>query len=140
MDRKKNFLLTWNLVFWTVIFDAGGIFLVKLTMNKIGVVSTSSFYSVFGYFQQLVSEPLALVGLILFFSAPFLFAIALSRMEITTAYPVQVGLNFALLVTLSVLFLGESLNIWKIIGLVLICISTTLLYVDYHKGNDQTRA
>ena len=102
-------------------------------MNDIGVVPISSWQAALSYFGELISEPMVLIGLFLFFSAPFLFAAALSRMDITTAYPVQVGLNFSFLVILAIIFLGESITLGKVVGLALICLSTILLYADNHK-------
>ena len=56
----------------------------------------------------------------MFISAPFFYTIALTRMDISTAYPVQIGLNMALLVILANLFLNEPLGPFKVLGLALI--------------------
>ena len=86
---------TWGMLLASVVMDAGGLFLVKA-----------------GTFVAL--------GVALFALAPFAFAIALSRMALTVAYPVQVGLNFACVAVLSAAFLGESMTPGRIGGIVLV--------------------
>lgn len=139
MKTKSSFLLTWNLVFLTVILDAGGIFIIKAAMNRLGEMPLDSVDALVGYFLALAVQPLVVAGAVAFFLAPFLFAAALSRMEITAAYPAQVGLNFGLLVVLAVVFLGERLTGLKLTGMVLVALSLFFLYDSGSGGPDGER-
>jgi len=67
------------------------------------------------------------ISIILFFSAPFLFAVALSRLPISIAYPVQVGLNFLLVLVLSYFFLSESMTAIKLVSIFLIMVGVIML-------------
>jgi len=123
----KEWFLSWGLLILSVIFNALGVFIIKLRLNELGAVKVDMLRSVFSYFFVMIKSPLVIVGLILFFFAPFLFAIALSRMEIVVAYPAQIGLNFIILVILAILFLGEQITILKVIGTGFILIGVCLL-------------
>ena len=124
----NSFWLTWNLVFLTVICDVLGIVALKVVINRLGEVPLDSLGSIGSYFLEFVSYPLAIGGGILFLAAPFFFTAALTRMEISTAYPAQVGLNLSGLVLMAVLVLGETLTIGKVAGMLLIATSIVILY------------
>ncbi len=104
----------------SVLFNVFGIFVIKMKLNEHGAIQVDSLKSVLQYFLLLMKSPVVVVGVILFFAAPFLFAIALSRMPISIAYPAQLGLNFLILILLGLIFLGESLTIYKVLGMMLV--------------------
>jgi len=116
----KEWIASWGMLIVSVVFNALGVFIIKLRLNELGVIKMDAVRTVFSYFFVMVKSPLVIVGLVLFFLAPFIFAIALSRMEIVVAYPAQIGLNFLILVLLAIVFLGEHITSVKIIGTVLI--------------------
>ena len=116
----KEWFASWGMLILSVIFNALGVFIIKLRLNELGVIKMDTLKTVFGYFFIMMKSPLVIVGLVLFFLAPFIFAIALSRMEIVVAYPAQIGLNFLILVLLAVVFLGEQITSVKVIGTVLV--------------------
>ena len=82
----KEWSLSWGTLFVSVIFNALGVFIIKLRLNELGAVKAESIPSTIGYFFVMIKSPLVILGLVLFFLAPFLFAVALSRMEILTAF------------------------------------------------------
>ncbi len=123
----KNVFLSWGMLFLSVLFNAYGVFVIKYKINELGEIPLNSFHFVMKYFIALLKSPLVISGVVLFFIAPFLFAIALSRMEISIAYPAQVGLNFIFLLLLAFIFLGENLTINKIIGISLVICSIYFL-------------
>lgn len=128
VQGKHSFLLTWNLVLLCVFCDVAGIVAIKWEINRLGEIPLASLSLIWDYFINLAITPLAVAGGFLFLAAPFFFAAALSRMDISTAYPVTVGLNMFGLIALSVLFLGESLSFYKITGMALITGSLFFLY------------
>jgi multidrug transporter EmrE-like cation transporter len=126
-DVMKEWSLSWGMLVLSVIFNALGVFIIKLRLNEIGVLTPGSWKAVFSYFFVMMKSPLVVVGLVLFFLAPFLFVIALSRMDIVVAYPAQIGLNFFILVVLAVIFLGEQITLLKVWGTVLVLTGVYLL-------------
>lgn len=116
-----------------------GIFVIKLALNEQGPLPVGSWGAVGDYYLALVAQPRVLAGGALFLAAPFLFAAALTRMEISTAYPVQVGLVFSLLLILAVAFLGERLGPAKIAGLVLVAGSLFFLCSEERRQPPPTR-
>ncbi len=111
----------------SVVFNALGVFIVKLRLNQLGALNLSSVKVVLSYVVTFIQAPAVVIGLVLFFVSPFLFAVALSRMEITVAFPVQLGLNFLLVLLLAVLFLGEHLTAVKLFGIAAIVLGIILL-------------
>jgi len=126
--RMKNLFLSWGMLFLGVAFNAYGIFVIKHRLNDLGEIQLSSIRIVIDYFIVLLKSPLVISGVVLFFLAPFLSAVALSRMQISVAYPAQVGLNFTFLLLLAFIFLGEALTINKIIAISLVICSIYFLY------------
>jgi len=122
-----NWIAGWGMLILSVVFNALGVFVIKMRLNDLGAVTMESFAKTVQYFLLMLKAPLVIIGVILFFLAPFLFAIALSRMEIVVAYPAQIGLNFLILVVLAVVFLGEQVTLVKVLGTVLILAGVFLL-------------
>ena len=123
----KEIFLSWGMLIVSVLFNVVGVFVIKLKLNELGIRKVESLKSLLSYFLLLVKSPLVVLAVVLFFVAPFLFVVALSRMELAVAYPVQIGLNFILLVFLAVLFLGEQITFYKAIGMALILLGIFLL-------------
>jgi len=124
----KEFCLSWGMLVLSIVFNAYGVFVIKLKMNELGPLKPESLKSVVGYTLQLLNSRLVLGGVILFFAAPFLFAIALSRMQISVAYPAQTVLNLLLLILVAALFLGEAITLHKVIAIGFALLSIYFLY------------
>ena len=123
----KEIFLSWGMLVLSVLFNVCGVFVIKERINTLGPVNVQAFKEVSGYFILLLKSPLVVGGTALFFISPFLFAIALSRMEISVAYPAQIGLNFLILIALACMFLGEQLSMFKILGMAFVFIGIFFL-------------
>ncbi len=123
----KNFILSWGMLIVSVLFNVYGVFVIKLKLNELGAIKLDSLKTTLSYFLILMKSPLVISGVILFFIAPFVFVIALSRMDIVVAYPIQIGLNFLFLVLLALIFLGEKITVYKFIGIFFIFIGMYFL-------------
>ncbi len=123
----KNWILSWGMLLLSVCFNAIGAIVIKAKMNEVGQIELHSLRKIFTYGLALLKSPIVVISLILFFSAPFIFAVALSRLPISLAYPVQVGLNFLLVLILSVFFLSESITVIKLAGIFLITVGVIIL-------------
>ena len=123
-----NFLITWGMVIGTVILNSFGALAIKYKINQFGPVEFTPLSKLFSYFLTLLSSPLIIAGVFSIFGSAFLWMIALSRMDISLAYPVSVGLNFLIVISLGVILYSEPLNSSKIIAIGLILFSIVLLY------------
>ncbi|MDO8580082.1 MAG: EamA family transporter [Candidatus Omnitrophota bacterium] len=113
----KELGLSWGMLILSVLCNVFGVFVIKEKINMLGAIKFESFRVVISYFWALLQSPLVIVGVILFFLAPFLFAIALSRMDIIVAYPAQIALNFVILIVFALIFLGEKITFYRLLGI-----------------------
>jgi small multidrug resistance pump len=68
------------------------------------------------------------VLMFLLYGISFVFmALALKKIEVSTAYAIWSGLGTALIATIGILWFRESFNIPKLVGLVLIIVGVILL-------------
>ena len=123
----SKFLLSWGMVLAYIVFNSFGALIIKYKINEMGTIQLSSFRFVIKYFYELIKSPLIICGIFSIFISAFVWMVALSRMQISIAYPVAVGLNFVVVVTVALIFFREHLSVEKIIGIVLIFISVFLI-------------
>jgi multidrug transporter EmrE-like cation transporter len=110
-----------------VLLNSFGAIVIKYRINKMGQIQYNSFKLIIRYFIELLRSPLIICGVLSIFLSAFLWMIALSRLQISLAYPVAVGLNFIIVVSIALIFLREQLSIEKIVGILLILVSIILL-------------
>jgi multidrug transporter EmrE-like cation transporter len=125
--NMNKFLLSWGMVIGYVVLNSFGALIIKYKINAIGEVQLGSLKSFVNYFMVLLKSPLIICGILSIFISAFVWMTALSRLQISLAYPVAVGLNFFVVVTVALIFLKEQLSVEKVIGIVLIFISIYLL-------------
>lgn len=123
----SKFLLSWGMVLAYIVFNSVGALIIKYKINEMGTIQLSSFRFVIKYFFELIKSPLIICGIFSIFISAFVWMVALSRLQISIAYPVAVGLNFIVVVTVALIFFKEHLSVEKIIGIVLIFISVFLI-------------
>lgn len=123
----SKFLLSWGMVLAYIVFNSFGALIIKYKINEMGTIQFSSFRFVIKYFYELIKSPLIICGIFSIFISAFVWMVALSRLQISIAYPVAVGLNFIVVVTVALIFFKEHLSAEKIIGIVLIFISVFLI-------------
>lgn len=70
-------------------------------------------------------DPFILTGLIATFVSGLCWMATMSKLEIGYAYPFT-SLGFVAVVLLSALLFGESLNVWRIVGVLLIVAGVTV--------------
>jgi len=126
--KLQEFFLSWGMLALSILFNAIGVFIIKIKLNELGPARLTPPRALVEYFLLLVKSKPVMAGVALFVVAPFLFAIALSRMEISVAYPLQVVLNFLFLIILAIMFLGETITLNKAIAIGLGILSIYFLY------------
>jgi multidrug transporter EmrE-like cation transporter len=113
----SRLLMSWGMLILSVTLNAYSVFLIKRRLNELGEIQLDSIRFIFNYGMEFLKSTGALIGIVFFIVAPFFFAVAVSRMEITVAYPVQLGLNFMMVMLLGLIYLGEGFTLDKGIGL-----------------------
>lgn len=126
--NAKDLFLNWGMLLIGVITNVMGMYLVKMKMNELGGIDVSSMKMALGYFLLLLRSPLAMIGAILFIIAPFPYAVAISRMELSLAYPLSIALSCLIIVPLTFIFFGESITFNKIAAIAMILVSLYFLY------------
>ena len=93
---------------------------------KAGVVRVGSADGI-GFAQSALSEPLLYAGVVAFALALAAYAFALSRLELSIAYPLMTSLGLIIVAVASVRLFGETYDLKKAAGTVLIMAGVALL-------------
>ena len=124
----KLFFVTWGMVFIAAVMDVYGAYVVKVRINELGPVRYESTMIVLKYLLELSKSPIVLFGAFLIIVAPIPYVFALSRMELSTAYPIVVALSALLLIPIAIIFLGESISWYKVMGIIIIIFGLYFIY------------
>ena len=84
----------------------------------------------FELIKTVLTTPVFLIGLFLYGISFLLWLMVIKKLPLNVAYPMS-SLNFIIVFFLSWIFLGESVNALKIVGVLTICAGIILLF----KGN-----
>ena len=104
----------------TIIFTVYGQIVLKWRLSLRGIMP-DELAGKFKYLSQAFLDPLILSGFLSAFVASIFWMAAMTKFEITYAYPFM-SLAPALVFLIGVLFLGETFTIGKVLGLVIIAI------------------
>ena len=112
-------------IFLTIAFTIYGQLIIKQQINTIADFPTGWALIPF-YIKFILTRPLVLSGFISAGFASIAWIGALSKFELSYAYPFM-SLNFVLVVLLSFWVFNEGINWYKIIGLIVICIGVFIV-------------
>ena len=90
-------------------------------------ISINSLESISALIVRILTTPLLLIGFALQALNGFLWIAVLSRMELSTAAPVMIGMYFAMLLFASRFLLGETLSLGRLTGTALVGIGIWLI-------------
>src|SRR5688572_14372130 len=96
----KEFGLSWGMLTAAAVLNVLGLYAVKAKLAALGAVPVTSVSAAIDYVVGFARSPVALVGVVCIFAAPFPHAVALSRMPLSLAYPASVALTCLLLLPL----------------------------------------
>lgn len=82
--------------------------------------------SVIGVIARLAFNPLVLLGLGVYSCGTFLWLVALSRVELSYAYPFA-SLNYVFVLVASWWVLGEQPSVMRVVGVALICMGVLIV-------------
>lgn len=123
-----QFVMTWGMVIAYALLNAFGALILKAYVNHLGPIPFDQWDSTARYFAKLLLSPGVLVGLAAIFLSAGVWIAALSRLDLSLAYPVAVGLNFLFVLGFACLFFREPLTWNKVIGVFGILISLYFLF------------
>lgn len=103
----------------TIVFTVYGQIVLKWRMSSLQVVLPESGFDKVVYLVRLLLDPFIFSGFASAFVASLFWMAAMSKFEITQAYPFM-SLAPALVFVVGIAFLGEPFTWGKIIGLILI--------------------
>ena len=101
-----------------------GQLLIKKGLNVLGGIDFSS--GLIAAYSKIFFSPFVALGISLYFLGVFFWLYALSKVELSFAYPF-VSLSYVLVVVLSWLFLGESISLVRWAGVIVICFGVFLI-------------
>ena len=108
-------------IFGTLFFTVYGQIILKWRLSSLKVIMPEGVLEKVVYLIKLIFDPFIFSGFASAFIASLFWMAAMTKFEITTAYPFM-SLAPALVFVIGVLFLGETFTIGKVLGLLLIII------------------
>jgi drug/metabolite transporter (DMT)-like permease len=106
-------------IFGTLFFTVYGQIVLKWRLSNLKVILPESTFDKVIYLIKLIFDPLVFSGFAAAFIASLFWMAAMTKFEITQAYPFM-SLAPALVFVIGVFFLGEAFSIGKVLGLLLI--------------------
>ncbi len=119
----KNSVIGYISIFGTIFFTVLGQLLIKYKMTDFqGFNGSVTFLKKIENYFHLLFDPLIIIGFISAFIASGFWMVAMSKFEISFAYPFM-SLSFVLVFIFSVFLFGETFTWGKVIGLILIILA-----------------
>lgn len=125
----KHFILTWGLIIFAALLDVLAIIIIKLRLNLIGPIKFDGIYNSFVYCIKIISTPATFLAAVAVTLSPIFYAFALSRINLSIAYPILIGLSAIFLLIFSYIILNETLTLKNTIGLIFILIGIFIIYL-----------
>lgn len=110
-------------IFGTLFFTIYGQIVLKWRLSNLNVVLPDSALDKAIYLVKLIFDPYIFSGFVAAIVASLFWMAAMTKFEITQAYPFM-SLAPAMVFVIGMVFLGETYSIGKVLGLLLIIIGT----------------
>ncbi|EGQ9836763.1 EamA family transporter [Vibrio cholerae] len=110
----------------TVIFTVYGQLVLKWRIEYYQVESTSFFANFIRLIKIIFSDPLIFSGLVSAFFASIFWMLAVSKLELSSAYPLT-SASFVLVFIASAILFGEPISLQKLIGISLIVVGIIII-------------
>lgn len=124
----REFIFSYGFIFSAAIIDVIAVIIIKMRLNVLGPVKFDGFYNTMQYCISVINTIpsfLATVGIVL---SPILYGFALSRVNLSSAYPMIVAFSAICLVLCSYWLLNESISFNKLLGIITILVGVALIY------------
>lgn len=119
-------LITWALILTGVGLNAAAQLLLKLATRPLAHFSAFSLGTLTSSVLILFKSPAFWAGMTCYAASVCVWLAALSKAPVSTAYP-MLSLGYVVVAAVSVLWLGETLNAAKVLGIALICVGVILV-------------
>jgi drug/metabolite transporter (DMT)-like permease len=114
----------------SVLVGALGQLLLKKGMNDMGQLSLSlPLRQLVGTLLRIGTNPYVFIGLIVYLAATIFWLVALSRVDLSYAYPFA-SLSYVIMLIASWLLFKESLTPIRLLGTLVICLGVFIIYRD----------
>lgn len=123
------FMQTWGLIIIAAIVDVISIIIIKSRLNLLGPVKYTSIIDVIVYCLNVIKTPQTFFASVLLVLSPIFYGLALSKINLSLAYPLIVAFSAILLVTTSYFYLGENITFKQILGTILIILGVFIIYL-----------
>ncbi len=114
------------LILLSISIAVGGQLLIKIGINRIGMVNSGSYDFLKQFFLGVIKSPMILTGLFLYVISAAIWLIVLSVVDLSFAYPF-LGFTYVLVLVLSKFILKEDVNPLRWIGAVIITIGVIVI-------------
>ncbi len=119
-------LITWALILTGVGLNAAAQLLLKVATRPLAHFSDFSVYTLSSSILILFKSLPFWAGMVCYGASVCVWLAALSKAPVSTAYP-MLSLGYVVVAAVSVLWLGETLNLAKVAGIALICAGVILV-------------
>jgi multidrug transporter EmrE-like cation transporter len=128
--NMRDALLSWGMVGAYVALNSVGALVIKhtLTLQRATPADTSSLTTAASLLVTTLTSPRVILALFAIALSACAWILALSRMELSIAYPVAVALNCLIVVSAGFAAYGEPLTWSKLAGVALLLGSLVLLF------------
>jgi multidrug transporter EmrE-like cation transporter len=126
--ENKNLSLVKSvlLIFISISIAVAGQILLKIGMNRIGMVSLGGFGGLKQLFLAITKSPVVLSGLFLYILSAAFWLVVLSAVDLSFAYPF-IGFSYVLVLILSKFILREDVNPLRWVGALVITAGVIIL-------------
>jgi drug/metabolite transporter (DMT)-like permease len=122
---RRNTIITYLLVFASVIFVVIGQILLKYGMMNMGQISLTR-DSILLFLENTVSSPLIICGFALYLISSLIWLIAISREELSFVQPLT-ATSYILILLFSRLLFNENVSPLRISGVLLVSVGVFLV-------------
>jgi multidrug transporter EmrE-like cation transporter len=125
IPNSKEFVMpVMILMFLAIVLNVCGHLFLKAWMNKLGAISVDQL--VVG-FTRIFTTPFVILGLVSYVSSVAMYMVVLSKVDVSYAYPLMMGVGYVMIVLFSWQIFGEPFSTFKWLGIVLVLIGVSLL-------------
>jgi drug/metabolite transporter (DMT)-like permease len=110
----------------SVLFSTVGQLLLKSGMNSVGSI-TLNFNQLFSTLWRMAINPGVFFGLVIYLVGTVFWLAALSRVDLSYAYPFA-SLSYVVMLAASWAMFDEKITLARIIGTIVICVGVLLIY------------
>ncbi len=129
MIKESNKLGLTNsilLILLSIFVAVGGQLLLKVGINRIGMVNFGSLDALKHFFLGVIKNPLVMSGLFLYIVSAAIWLIVISAVDLSFAYPF-LGFTYVMILVLSKFILKEDVNPIRWVGALIITIGVVVI-------------